>query len=112
MENIEGNTVTTVLNSKVTNKLRANAAQKKDKNKAASLKINQIKQYWITRYKEVTSLIPYKVSVKISMNKKLKEKSKIKKIKNILKKSKVKVQRDNPKNVNKQNTKYIKNIAE
>lgn len=100
-----GSTVTIVLNSKVTNKFKAKAAQKKDKNKAASLKINQMKQCCIVRYKVVTSVIPYKVSVKISTKKNPNEKSKIKNINNILKKSNVKVHKDRPKNVNKQKIK-------
>lgn len=52
------------------------------------------------------------MSVKISKKRKLKENSRINKIKRILKKSKVNVHIDKPKNVKKQNIKYIKNRGE
>lgn len=109
---IIGNTPIIVLNSKVTNIFNANAAQKKEKNNAASLNINHIKQYWIILCNVVTSLIPYNVSVSISMDKKLIEKTRIKISKLMLYISNVYVHKDNPKNVNPQKTKYIKNNGE
>lgn len=44
--------------------------QKKEINRAASLKINQIKQCCTVLYKAVKSIIPYMLSVKTSINKK------------------------------------------
>lgn len=103
--NIKGSTVSIVLNSNDTSKFKAKAAQKKDKNKAASLSINQIKQYWIALYSVVTSFNPYNVSVNISIKKKLKENTKIIIINSMLIKSNNAVHRDKPKNMNIQNTK-------
>ena len=109
---IVGMGVTIALNSNVTNKFKAKALQKNDKKRAASLRINQIKQYCMIRYKVVTSLIPYKVSVIISINKKVKAYKKIMTISNIVNISKKNVQIDIPTYRNKQNIKYIKNIGE
>lgn len=94
-----------MLNSSVTRRFNVKAAQKKDKNKAASLSINHKKQYCIARYSVVTSFIPYKVSIKISIKKKLKENKSINKIMSKLIGSNMQVHKDNPKKVNRQNIK-------
>lgn len=109
---IVGNTVLIVANSKVTNKFKANAAQKKERNKAASLNINHTKQYCIVLYKVVTSFIPYTLSVRISINKNIKVL--INKIKSniILITSKKQVHKDNPNKIKRTNTIYIKNKGE
>lgn len=91
-----GKTVLIVLNSNVVSRFNANAAQKNDKNNAASLNINHIKQYCIVRYKLVTSFIPYILSVNISVNKKIKVPKRSIKNKFILIISKKKVHNDNP----------------
>lgn len=109
---IRGITEVVTLNSKVTSKLRAKLPQKNEKNNPASLKINHTKQYWMVLCKVVTSLIPCKVSVIISINKNINVIKSISIIKKILIVSTKNVHKDSPTNKNSTNTKYMKNIGE
>lgn len=94
------------------NKLNAKLLQKKDKNKAASLSMNHIKQYCIVRYIVTTSVKPYILSVIISVNNSNSVVNKTKNNKAILIKSKKKDHMDKPHIINKHNIKYIRNNGE